>query len=505
MTQPKDLRRRHTCEMRLLFTVVLVWPLVAQISPPFPGTGQPGSGQPGGIGLPGRSRGGRTTSKTSEKAIATRTVEGMLRLRDAKRLIINTDDKRTILVQHDKLSDFGQTPLDKLQPGDFLRIDAREDDESYLIAVTVERVRVGTAEERALAKQPLPPDAFGKQVEMDAKSKRPSMSGPAPSDGEEKPEPKTSAEKQAEKQQAEDAIAEPREAYTVLKAPEGDDPDRPKLTRGKARKPTKELESAEEVLAAMNSAPPKPEPKGETVIREREAPAAPNSDPILDKAAEAIGNLTADLPNYVVRQLTTRRYSDTAKVEWKVADVVEADLIVEGGEERYRNLKINGKAAKTRPEDTGAWSVGEFVTTPTQLLTSHAAEFKNRVEVFINGRKAFRYDYTVAQERSGWRIEIAGQSFNPAQRGRLWLDRETSRVLRLEMESQKFPGDFPIDKTEMTLEYDFVSIGTRKFLLPVKSEILSCQRGKPDCSLNVLEFRNYRKFEAESQLITDPR
>ena len=439
-----------------------------------------------------------------KQPIPTRTVEGTLRLRDAKRLILDTDDKRTVLIQIDKQTDFGRQDLSKLQPGDHLRVDAREGDEAYLFAVTVELVKAGTTEERAKASQALPPDAFGAQVEMEATSKRPSMTGPGSSPPSANPEKQTAAEKKQE----EDAIPEPREAYTVLKAPDGADPDRPKLTRGRPRKPAQELESAEVVLAtiaaASASAPP--------VVGVREAvpvAAPPNSgtrtDPIIDKAREAIANLTADFPNYVVRQLTTRRYSDTAKVEWKVADVVEADLIVEGGSERYRNLKINGKSAKTRPEDTGAWSVGEFVSTPTQLLGSGSAEFRNRLETNFNGRKAWRYDFSVPQERSGWRIEAAGQSYYPAQRGRLWLDKETARVLRLEMEGLKFPGEFPIDKTEMTLDYDFVSIGSRKFLLPVKSEILSCHRGKPDCSLNVLEFRNYRKFEAESQLITDPR
>ena len=192
--------------MRPYLAFLLAIPLAGQIFPPFPGipgipgtrmpgsrrpgtTGTPGSRMPGsgtgtgtGTGIPGtgRSGGSRTSSKTAEKAIATRTVEGMLRLRDAKRLILSTDDKRTILVQHDKQSDFGKLTLDKLQPGDFLRIDAREDDESYLFAVTVDRVREGTPEERAQARQPLPQDALGTQVEMEAQSKRPSLSGPAP-------------------------------------------------------------------------------------------------------------------------------------------------------------------------------------------------------------------------------------------------------------------------------------------------------------------------------------
>jgi hypothetical protein len=441
-----------------------------------------------------------------KKQVPLKTVEGTLRLRDAKRLIIDADDKRTLLIQIDKQTDFGRNALEKLRPGDHLRIDAREGEERYMFAVTVELVRAGTDAERAKASQPLPPDSLDVQVEMDAKSKRPSMSGPGSSPLPVAPEKQTPAQQAAQKKEEEDAIAEPREAYTVVKSQSGADPDRPKLSRGKPRKSASAEEpvdpvsvtavAGEPLLVASAAAAP--------VVREPVAASGPREDPVLAKAREAIGSLSADLPNYTVRQMTTRKYSDTSRVEWKVQDVVEAELIVEGDREHYRNVRINGKSAKTRPEDTGAWSVGEFVTTPTQLLGSGAAEFKNRIETNINGRKAWRYDYNVPQEASGWRIEIAGQSFHPAQRGRLWLDKETARVIRLEMEGRQFPAEFPIDKAETTLEYDFVSIGTRKFLLPVKSEVLSCHRGKPDCSLNVLEFRNYRKFEAESQLIAEP-
>ena len=54
----------------------------------------------------------------------------------------------------------------------------------------------------------------------------------------------------------------------------------------------------------------------------------------------------------------------------------------------------------------------------------------------------------------------------------------------------------------MAIDYDFVTLGgTQKFLLPVKAEILSCQRGTSDCQKNTIEFRNYRKFGAQSDII----
>jgi hypothetical protein len=37
-----------------------------------------------------------------------------------------------------------------------------------------------------------------------------------------------------------------------------------------------------------------------------------------------------------------------------------------------------------------------------------------------------------------------------------------------------------------------------KFLLPVHAEALSCWRNSNECQRNVIEFRNYHKFEGES-------
>ena len=43
---------------------------------------------------------------------------------------------------------------------------------------------------------------------------------------------------------------------------------------------------------------------------------------------------------------------------------------------------------------------------------------------------------------------------------------------------------------ETAVDYDYVSLGTERFLLPVKSESISCQRGSNYCTRNVIEWRN---------------
>jgi hypothetical protein len=68
------------------------------------------------------------------------------------------------------------------------------------------------------------------------------------------------------------------------------------------------------------------------------------------------------------------------------------------------------------------------------------------------------------------------------------------------MQAHSIPNDFPFDKVESILEYDFVRLDGAMHLLPVRSENLTCQRGTRNCTRNEINFRNYRKFTADSSV-----
>ena len=54
----------------------------------------------------------------------------------------------------------------------------------------------------------------------------------------------------------------------------------------------------------------------------------------------------------------------------------------------------------------------------------------------------------------------------------------------------------------MTVDYGEVIIGGNDHLLPVESENLDCWRGTNRCARNKIQFRDYRKFSAESTIVT---
>ena len=73
-------------------------------------------------------------------------------------------------------------------------------------------------------------------------------------------------------------------------------------------------------------------------------------------------------------------------------------------------------------------------------------------------------------------------------------------LLRIEMSAVNMPTSFPLDTVESAVDYDYVFIAGEKYLLPTHSEALSCMRGTADCTRNVIEFRNYKKFGADTSI-----
>jgi hypothetical protein len=238
------------------------------------------------------------------------------------------------------------------------------------------------------------------------------------------------------------------------------------------------------------------------------APAPESVDPkhytdaqIITDARVAAGTFSASLPNYVVQQVTSRYFATGFPTHWQEIDVVTAELAYVDGKEDYRNLQINGYPVNN-PERSGSWSTGEFGTTLEDVMSlATNAAFKRRGEEKMMGRTAVVFDYTVAQSNSHWTmVSPDGRQYKPAYEGAVWIDRESRRVLRIEQQSTAFPRDFTVSRAECKLQYAWVKIEQKSYLLPSSSENVGCMSGSGACTRNALEFKNYRKFTTESNI-----
>ena len=189
---------------------------------------------------------------------------------------------------------------------------------------------------------------------------------------------------------------------------------------------------------------------------------------------------------------------------WRALDVVEAELVYEDSRESYRNIKIDNKPVNREMDQLeGSWSMGEFASMLLGIFVpASQATFRLSRYARAAGASAAVYDFQIEQRNSHWKVVYAKETITPAYKGSVSIHEKTASALRIEIEAFNLPPDFSLDTVEMTVDYGYVRISGREYLLPVESENLACWRGTNQCARNKIQFRNYRKFSAESTIVT---
>jgi hypothetical protein len=152
-------------------------------------------------------------------------------------------------------------------------------------------------------------------------------------------------------------------------------------------------------------------------------------------------------------------------------------------------------------------SAGEFGTRLYSVFDPRSrAEFHWKGWSTLRKRRVARFSFHVARENSIYRIQYGTASTGPmvivvAYRGEAYVDEKTHMTLRLTEEAE-IPLGFPINTNDSTVDYEFASVGGKQYLLPSQAYVKT--RSGRFVAENNLEFREYRKFEAEANITFDP-
>ena len=224
------------------------------------------------------------------------------------------------------------------------------------------------------------------------------------------------------------------------------------------------------------------------------------------------------MPDFVVKQLITRSYALANSENWKTIDhlAVAVSYRANAGEE-YKVLTVNGAPLNTASKEGGGSyeqvggtsSTGEYVTMLTALFkeSSHTT-FKTVDTDLLRGHRTIVYEFEIKQPNSQQRIKTAGfgdSEIITGYRGRVWIDRDANRVLRMEDISVDIPADFPVTAASSLIDYDYVTINEHPYLLPSRAEItLASGRGERAVQTrNVIRFRDYQKYGTDVKIIED--
>jgi len=219
------------------------------------------------------------------------------------------------------------------------------------------------------------------------------------------------------------------------------------------------------------------------------------------------------MPDFLVKQIIKRSYAYGNTGTWKQLDnlTLAVGYRANAGEE-YRLLTLNGMPVPEEVRNSndyskyapGASSTGaEYVTSLANLFRPEMkTEFKVVDTDVVQGRRTIVYEYAVKDFLT---LTSSGARALVGARGRIWIDREMDRVLRFEQIATDVPRDFPITGANILVDYDWVAINERKYLLPTHSIVmLTSSNGSVSIQdRNDIRFRSYQKYGAELKVIDE--
>jgi hypothetical protein len=235
---------------------------------------------------------------------------------------------------------------------------------------------------------------------------------------------------------------------------------------------------------------------------------------ILTKAREANLAAVEEMPDFVVKQLIQRAAAYAGTNNFRNLDrlVVAVSYRAEGKEE-YKVLSINGiiqnnSQNKSSYEETGGTSsTGEFVTVLSKIFKSESeTKFDVADTDMIRGRKAVVFYYSIERDKAKQMLVASGtfdDSTITGMKGKIWIDRENFRVLKIETEATEIPESFPIRSARRVIDYDWVTIDKENYLLPSLSDVRLTFRESRNIfeTRNVIRFKEYQKYGSEVKIL----
>ncbi len=283
------------------------------------------------------------------------------------------------------------------------------------------------------------------------------------------------------------------------------DPSIPQALR-KLREQGKDLPTAPASPSSSTGAEPPAGPSGPVSGSVSKIPTEQTWPRFLEATRVRAMAYIDDLPNFICTQITTR-FMRIFPGGWREEDNFVADLTYFEKKENYKIITVANRPTTTATIEKlpGARSTGEFGSALRALFDPQTnAMFRLEGADESNGHETVRISYQVPRETSSRSINYNDERvIVTGYRGRCWLDPESYNVVRLEEKAVNIPEDFPITRSEVSIDYDIQDISGRKYWIPVRAEMMLVQGGAKLHTRNVIEFKRYRKFEAEVKIVPE--
>ena len=251
-------------------------------------------------------------------------------------------------------------------------------------------------------------------------------------------------------------------------------------------------------------------------------PPASEANALLEKSRQVTREAIDQMPDFVVKQIIARSEAFAGTGNWKPIDtvVIAVSYSSEKGEQ-YQVLAMNGAPVQAQKGNSysnieGSTTGGEFVEALEKLFRPESKTAFTLVTTdTIRNQHALVYDFEILVENNrnggvGFKTSkgangYAFTSVPAGEKGRVWIDRKTGNVLKLEFAATNIPADFQVRAYTSAIDYDWVNIAGERVLLPITSDnrFTSVAGNQTFQDRNYIRFREYQKFGSEVRILDD--
>jgi hypothetical protein len=257
-----------------------------------------------------------------------------------------------------------------------------------------------------------------------------------------------------------------------------------------------------------------PAPEGangkELVITSLPADAVPPPTPaqlqeIVATARKRALDYSKTLPNFVCVEVTNRSADGSGKGNWKHRDSIAELLTYHDNAESRATLEVDGKRSSLKRADLNStWplSVGEFgaiLNLVFQPTSKTEFQWKEAATLGDGSGPVQALSYRVARKNATIVLSQGNTDAAVGFHGLVYVDSATNGVRRVTLEADDIPKSFAIRASAMTVDYDYVAISDRDYLLPVRSSVM-LEHAHRKTELNEITFRNYRRYASRTKM-----
>jgi VWFA-related protein len=235
-------------------------------------------------------------------------------------------------------------------------------------------------------------------------------------------------------------------------------------------------------------------------------PSAEELETIVGGARKRALDYSTSLPNFMCVEVTSRSVDQSGNGNWKHRDSIAELLTYHDKQESRSTLEVNGKRSSLkRAEMNSTWpmSIGEFGALLNLVFSPSSKtqfEWKEAGTLGDGSGTLQVLSYRVAKENATLDLSEGNNSrVGVGFHGLVYIDAATSGVRRITVEADGLPRAFSMHAAAMSVDYDYVTIAGRDYLLPVHSTV-SLQRHRRQIELNEITFRNYRRFASRAKI-----